>query len=70
MITMNAKQLRDALDYINPDGIENEEQQEEELTFLVKEADFVSEDGEKMKIGVYCFLTEYPDEGIYGPLGS
>jgi hypothetical protein len=67
---MNVKQLRDALDYINPDGTENEEQQEEELTFLIKKDNFISEEGEKMNKGIYCFLTEYPEEGIYGPLGS
>lgn len=70
MITMSAKQLREALEFANPDGPEDEDQQETELTFFVRHTDEISNDSETLDAGLYCYLTEYPEEGCYGPLGD
>jgi hypothetical protein len=67
MITLDAAQLKEALEFINPDGDSIPEQLETELTFIKKDK-FLSSDGEECKPGIYCFLTEYPDEGLHGPL--
>ena len=69
MIILNVKQLRDALDYANPDGPEATDQLDTEISI-----DFfperISVEGKPMPAGFYAWLTEYPDEGVYGPLGD
>jgi len=68
--TLTAAQLRDALEFCNPDGPEDTEQMETEVTFFYREQDEISTDGDPLPRGWYCYLTEYPDEGAYGPLGE
>lgn len=71
MLTMTAAQIREALEFVNPDGIESEEgkeQQEAELTFFYRDIDGVATDGDPLPRGIYCYLSEYPEEGCYGPL--
>lgn len=73
MLTMTAAQIREALEFANPDGTESDEgkeQQETELTFFYRETDDVSTDGDPLPRGIYCYLSEYPEEGCYGPLGT
>ncbi len=67
-LTLNAKQLREALEFVNPDGPEDQDQVEAEVT-ITQRAAFTSTDGEEMPAGLYVHLTDYPDEGVYGPLG-
>ena len=67
-LTLTAKQLREALVFANPDGSEDTDQAEIEVTITRRMA-FKSTDGEAMPAGLYVHLTEYPDEGVFGPLG-
>lgn len=67
-ITLTAKQLREALEFANPDGAEDAEQAETEVT-ITRRAAFKTTDGDDMPAGLYVHLTEYPEEGVYGPLG-
>lgn len=67
-ITLTAKQMREALEFANPDGEEDAEQAETEVT-ITRRAAFKSTDGDDMPAGLYVHLKEYPDEGVYGPLG-
>ncbi len=62
-VTITAKQLREALEFCNPDGPEDEDQMETELTIWMRETDAVSDEGEPLPRGLYCHLTEYPEEG-------
>lgn len=68
MVTLNAKQIRDLLNYVNPDGPEYEDQMETDVSIDWMESR-TSEEGEPMSAGYYAWLTEYPEEGVYGPLG-
>lgn len=67
-IILTARQLREALEFCNQDGPDDADQMDTEITLTEREA-FVSSDGEQMPAGLYCHLTEYPEEGCYGPLG-
>lgn len=69
-ITLSAAQLRDALDFVNPDGPDDQDQLEAEVTILWLDAGQSAEDKQDMAAGYYAYLTEYPGEGVYGPLGS
>ena len=69
-MTLSGKQLIDVLDFLCPDRDTDKEQTESEVTFIEKEEDFISTDGENMKSGVYVYLTDYPEEGLYGPVGE
>ena len=62
-ITITAKQLREALEFCNPDGPEDDDQMETEVTIWFREKDEVATDGEPMPRGLYCHLSEYPEEG-------
>ena len=62
-ITLTAKELRAALAFCNPDGPEDLEQMETRVTIFLREADGVSHEGDILPVGLYCYLTEYPDEG-------
>lgn len=60
-IFMNAHQLRNALDFVNPDGANDTDQLESELTIQWrKEAVF---EGENYPAGLYANFTDYPEEG-------
>lgn len=67
-ITMSGTQLREALEFVNPDGPSDVDQAETEVTITEREA-FTSSEGEAMPAGLYVHLAEYPEEGVYGPLG-
>jgi hypothetical protein len=67
-LTLTAKQLREALVFVNPDGVDDANQAETEVTITRRMA-FTSTDGDDMPAGLYVHLTEYPDEGVFGPLG-
>ena len=73
-MVMNAHLLREALEFSNPDGNKDPDQMNTEVTFRElseEEAQkLVSMDeGPVHPAGVYCWLTEYPEEGALGPLG-
>lgn len=67
-LTLSAKQLREALEFANPDGPGDADQVEAEVT-ITRRAAFTSTDGDDMPAGLYVHLAEYPEEGVYGPLG-
>jgi hypothetical protein len=60
MMTLTKKQILEAIEICEDD--------ETELTFVSKEA-FIDDDGGANPAGIYCYLTEYREEGFYGPLG-
>ena len=62
-ITITAKALREALEFCNPDGAEDADQMETEVTIWMRETNDVSDEGEPLPRGLYCHLTEYPEEG-------
>jgi hypothetical protein len=62
-ITLSGHQLLAALDLCNPDGPEDKDQLDTEITIVARE-EFVSTDGEKMPAGTYCYFTDYPEEGL------
>ncbi|QHC08937.1 hypothetical protein GRF56_16800 [Aeromonas veronii] len=67
-VTISGKGLLELVDFACPDHETDREQQETEIVLLNREA-FTSTDGEKMPRGVYAYLAEYPEEGLYGPVG-
>lgn len=68
-VTISGKGLLELVDFTCPDHETDLEQQETEIVLLNREA-FISTDGEKMPSGVYAYLAEYPEEGLYGPVGG
>jgi hypothetical protein len=67
-ITLSAAQLREVLDFINPDGEQDAAQMEDEVSIEYFEAR-TSDDGEFIPAGYFAWVTEYPEEGSIGPLG-
>lgn len=65
-ITLSANQLRDALEFINPDGPADELQCEDELTFGIRQH---SDDDGAVKTGMCCWNDDtdgvYPLDGDY-----
>jgi len=70
MITLSGNDLIELLDFISPDREQDSEQLESEVTIIQKREAFTSLDGEDKSAGLYAFLTEYPEEGLYGPIGA
>lgn len=70
MITLSGKDLIELLDFISPDRESDPDQLGCEVTIIHKAEPFVSTDGEDHPAGLYAYLAEYPEEGLYGPLGS
>ena len=66
-ITLTPKQLRCALEFMNPDGPEATDQQDSDYT-IEWMPERTAADGEPMAAGYYVYATEYPGEGVYGPL--
>ena len=62
-ITITARALREALEFCNPDGPEDEDQMETEVSIWMRETDEISDEGEPLPRGLYCHLSEYPEEG-------
>lgn len=67
MITLTAGQLREILDFANPDGESDHEQLKTSVTIGFKD-DLVDENGDMAPAGIYAWITEYPEEGAIGPL--
>ena len=68
-VTISGKGLLELVDFACPDHETDIEQQETEIVLLNREA-FTSTDGDEMPRGVYAYLAEYPEEGLYGPVGG
>jgi hypothetical protein len=66
---LSAKQLVELLEVIAPDWQTDPDQLQSEVKLVVKKHAFVSLDGEYMPPGLYALDCEYPEEGLYGPLG-
>ena len=67
---MTVIELRDALDLVNPDGRDSDDQLECEIAFFYRDTPDVLTDGDPMPVGWYCYDPEYPEEGCNGPLGK
>lgn len=65
-INLNGYQLSLLLDLTWPDkGNEKEnEQSETEICLVIKNEEFVSEDGDLMPSGLYMYYAEYQEEGL------
>lgn len=70
MMTLNGKALCELLAFVCPDHERDPGQLETEVTLIQHASPFTSADGERLPAGLYAVLTEYPEEGIYGPLGT
>ena len=62
-VTLTARQLREALELCNPDGQDDKDQMEAEVTIWYRDKATVSSDGDFMPKGWYCHLADYPEEG-------
>lgn len=69
-ISLNGYALLELLDFINPDREQSPEQLETEVCVFQMDKTFASSEGDIRPPGVYAYLTDYPDEGILGPLGE
>ncbi len=69
-IALNGHALLELLEFVAPDHTTDQEQLETEFVLLEKTAPFTAEDGSVMPAGVYAYLVDCPEEGIYGPLGE
>lgn len=70
VITLSGKDLVELLDFISPDRENDPEQLETEVSIIKMDKTFADGVGDVREPGVYAYLTEYPDEGLYGPLGT
>jgi hypothetical protein len=63
-ITLTARQLRNALDFVAPDFDKDADQRETELSIAWGEAGCAQDDeGNPDPAGYRCWLTDYPEEG-------
>lgn len=72
-ITLSGKQLMDALSLIRGGGPAREltpDELETEIDIQNMKAWHDKEEGREMPAGLYANLSEYPEEGLYGPLGD
>lgn len=69
MITFNGKDLIELLDFISPDRESNPEQLDTEVVVIKMDNTFASGEGDIRPPGLYAYLAEYPEDGLYGPLG-
>nr|BDD46282.1 hypothetical protein 3 [Gammaproteobacteria bacterium] len=65
-VNLTAKQLREALEYANPDGADADEEETEIVIEWMPAR--TSVEGEHMAAGYYLWYAEYPEEGVIGPL--
>ncbi|WP_429169353.1 hypothetical protein [Aeromonas hydrophila] len=70
MSTLSGKDLLELLDFVSPDREQDPDQLECEVTLFHRDSAFTSTDGEDHPAGLYAYLTEYPEEGIFGPVGG
>lgn len=72
VMTLSGKQLKEALEFINPDGDHDVSQLEDEVTFRYlrgTETPVDEDTQEHLPDGMYLCITDYPEEGWLGPLG-
>jgi hypothetical protein len=62
VFTLNARQLRSALDFIAPDFDNDEDQRDVEISMQIMPYRMSLED-EPMPAGLYAWCTDYPEEG-------
>ena len=67
-ITLTGQEVLDLSEFVCPDKNDTC-QLETEVTILYRD-DVLDSEGNLLPAGHYCFLTEYYEEGIYGPLGE
>lgn len=68
-ITLSAADLVELADFCSPDRDTDPEQLETEIVLFYRRA-FKSTDGDEMPAGVYVHLADYPEEGVFGPVGG
>lgn len=68
-ITLSAADLVELADFCSPDRDTDPEQLETEIVLFYRRA-FKSTDGDDMPAGVYVHLADYPEEGVFGPVGG
>lgn len=69
MITLSGNDLIELLDFVSPDTKRNTEQLTTEVALIRKHEPFMSLDGKLQPSGLYAYLSEYPEQGLHGPLG-
>lgn len=67
-ITLTARQLRDALTLIGEDKIGDDD--DAEITIKHLDIWIDRETNEPQPAGLYAYLEDYPEFGLYGPLGE
>lgn len=60
-VALNAHQLKNALDFVNPDGAKDTDQLESMLCISYRKA--AEFDGEQYPAGFYAHFEDYPEEG-------
>lgn len=68
-VTLTAAMLREALEYANPDYPDDKEQEETEVV-IEWMPERTSVENEIMPAGYYLYYSDYPEEGVIGPLGA
>lgn len=68
-ITLSAADLVELADFCSPDRDTDPEQLETEIVLFYRRAS-KSTDGDDMPAGVYVHLADYPEEGLFGPVGG
>ena len=68
-ITLSAADLVELADFCSPDRDTDPEQLGTEIVLFYRRA-FKSTDGDDMPAGVYVHLADYPEEGLFGPVGG
>lgn len=64
-ITLNAKQLREAVYWANPDNDPEQDETEVRIEWMPERT---SADGERMAPGDYLYFIDCPEEGVLGPI--
>lgn len=70
ILKLKAVEILDMLEYVAPDRETDPDQLETDISIFQKQEPFLGNSGEEMAAGTYMFLTDYPEEGMYGPYGS
>lgn len=64
ILYMTAGQLREVLEHADPDGDDSEA----EISLMETDAEMTAVNGDVLPPGLYMWFTEYPEEGMYGPI--
>lgn len=70
LLKLKAVEILDMLEYVAPDRETDPDQLETDLSIFQKQEPFFNNSNEEMAAGTYMFLTDYQEEGMYGPYGS